>query len=170
MVIAYWAVLLRPPVLGGDTSYVFVRGTSMLPTYEAGDLVLIRKQPTYDVGDVVTFTPAGTNGHIIHRIVAKDGDRFVMRGDNRTKVDPWRPTADDINGRPMVAVPGLGLWLLAIAGSPMLTAALAGGVTFAVVLLSGPRRAAPPRRRAGGGGRRRRLGGAGRAPSPLPRR
>lgn len=142
LLIAYWAALLRPPALGGDTEYVFVRGTSMYPTYEGGDLVVIRKQRAYRVGDVVAFTPAGSTAHVIHRIVGVDGERYVMQGDNRNAIDPWRPTAEEINGKPMFMVPQLGRYLLLIAGSPAAQAGAAAVATFLTV--AWPRRTPRP--------------------------
>jgi signal peptidase I len=168
LLLAYWAVLLRPPALGGDTLYVFVRGTSMLPTYEGGDLVVIRKQDRYDIGDVVTFTPAGSRAHVIHRIVATEGERYVLRGDNRDSNDPWRPTAAQIQGTPLFSVPRLGLWMVMVAGSPVLTATLAGGVTFLVIALSGP--GPQPPRLAGAGGPSAPPPGPGRGRTPTRRR
>ena len=38
-----WVTVLRPAVLGGDAAYVIVDGRSMEPTYEDGDLVLVRR-------------------------------------------------------------------------------------------------------------------------------
>ncbi|HEY9562674.1 MAG TPA: signal peptidase I, partial [Nocardioides sp.] len=91
-----WWTYLRPPSLGGSTSFVMVAGESMEPTYHTGDLVIVRKRDRYQVGDVVAFkTAAKSDGNllVIHRVVdvLPDG-RLRLQGDNNDFVDPWEPT------------------------------------------------------------------------------
>lgn len=111
-VAATWFTWLRPVTLGGDVSYVVVDGSSMEPTYEDGDLVLVQKESSYEHGDVITFRAGGhyeDRTRIIHRIVgdAPNGG-FVTQGDNRDEVDPWRPTDENIIGRATLHVPMAG--------------------------------------------------------------
>lgn len=111
-VAATWFTWLRPATLGGDVSYVVVDGSSMEPTYEDGDLVVVRKDSTYDHGDVIAFRAGGTFDdptRIIHRIVGGTQiDGFVTQGDNRDRTDPWNPDGDDIIGRATLHVPMAG--------------------------------------------------------------
>jgi signal peptidase I len=109
-----WLIFLRPPFLGGTTSYVVVSGSSMEPTLRDEDLVLVRERDDYGVGDVVAFEldDLGPEGAVIHRIVggsAEDG--FVTRGDNRDADDEWLVGADDILGRRLARVPKAGIVL-----------------------------------------------------------
>ena len=137
-----WFVFLRPVQLGGSTDYVVVRGTSMLPTYRGGDLVLARARPSYDVGDVIAYeVPAGEPGAgltVIHRIVAGSSTTgFTTQGDNNPAPDDWRPMPADIRGVPWVRIPDGGsalFWLR----SPATIAALAS--SFAVVIVLFPPR------------------------------
>lgn len=55
-------------------------GTSMQPTLVAGDELTLGTVDTVEVGDVVLFHYHGR--HILHRVVAIEGDRYTMRGDN----------------------------------------------------------------------------------------
>jgi len=107
-----WFTWLRPTSLGGDAAYVIVQGRSMEPTYEDGDLVLVREQSSYSEGDVIAFRAGGTfedPTRIIHRIVGQTGDgAFLTQGDNRDQLDPWEPTPDDIIGRAVLHVPMIG--------------------------------------------------------------
>ncbi len=143
-----WLLLFRPTFLGGPATYVQVYGTSMEPTLDSGDLVLVREQGNYGNGDIVAFrVPEGESGEgaiVIHRIVggtAKEG--FITQGDNKEVFDPWRPTGDDVVGRLWFSIP-VGGRLLAILQSPLLLAALASGVAVFLVLSGGEQKKGPP--------------------------
>ena len=101
-----WFFYLRPTVLAGPASYVIVSGVSMEPTLIDGDLVVLRRQPEYGVGDVVAFQTDG--GNVIHRIVDREGKKFIMQGDNKTNIDPWTPQAGDILGKLWLYIPQAG--------------------------------------------------------------
>ena len=70
----------------------------MLPKFVNGDLVVVRQAPYYEVGDVVAYSYPGI-GTVIHRIVEKQGNKFVLKGDNNTWIDGYYPTADEIYGK-----------------------------------------------------------------------
>jgi len=132
-----WALLLRPASLGGPVTYIIVRGSSMQPTYAAGDLVIVRQASAYRVDDVVAYRVPDREigaGHIvIHRIVGGDDNGFTLRGDNNPSLDPWTPRASDIVGEAWLTAPGLGRILAAI-HQPLLLAAFAAAVAVAMVL------------------------------------
>jgi len=149
--VAVWFVCFRPSALGGWVTYVVIRGDSMLPTYETGDLVILTPAATYRIGDAVGYrVPAGQLGAgllVVHRIVDQAGDRFIMRGDNNPAPDPWQPRAGDVVGSVVVAAPGLGRTLVWIR-QPAVIAAAAAAI---VVLLVTSRSAAPVTGRTGRG-------------------
>jgi signal peptidase len=142
-----WALVLRPAALGGPVSYIVVRGTSMLPAYATGDLVIVRSSPAYQVGEVVAYRiPDGQLGHgqiVIHRIVGGGPNGFRMRGDNNDAVDPWTPRQSDMVGAAWVSFPGLGRALVLL-HQPALLAALAAAIAVLLVLTWSP---APSSRR-----------------------
>ena len=144
---AAWVVLLRPVALGGSATYVLVRGDSMLPTYQPGDLVIVRAAAAYRAGDIVAFqVPAGEIGEgqvVLHRLVADEGATFVAQGDNNAAPDPWAAEADRILGRAWIALPGAGRAVMFIA-RPVIAAGLAMAVVVAMVLARQPQ---PVRRR-----------------------
>lgn len=113
------AWLLWPTSLGGRTTLTIVSGASMEPTYRTGDLVVARRGPV-EVGDVVVYVPPDVGGaRVIHRVVGGDGtDGWVLQGDGNDFLDPWRPTEDDVLGRAVLHVPGVGR-VAAIALSPL---------------------------------------------------
>src|SRR5260370_6367352 len=52
-----------PQSLGGRADWVMVSGTSMLPRFHTGDLVLVEHQSSYHVGDVIAYrVPNGQRG------------------------------------------------------------------------------------------------------------
>ena len=138
-VLAIWVVILRPQSLGGSALYVVIRGTSMLPTYENGDLVVMQSAPLYVVGDAIAYrVPSGEigEGHVIvHRITGGDGtDGFTVQGDNNNAVDPWMPRATDIAGKRWVVIPGVGR-LVTMIHQPVIAGGLAAGVMVSLILV-----------------------------------
>jgi len=132
-----------PRTLGGRTGYVMVRGTSMKPTYHAGDLVVTRARAGYRAGDIVAYqVPAGQLGAgilVIHRITggsARDG--YIMQGDNNPEPDDWRPKARDIVGRARLRIPHAGA-PLATLHAPLPLACLAAGIVFAMLVVPAQR-------------------------------
>lgn len=133
-----WASWLRPTILGGDAAYVIIDGRSMEPTYEDGDLVLVRRSSSYDIGDVIAFRAGGQFNdptRIIHRIVGGTPDGYKTQGDNRDRLDPWEPTDADIIGKAQLHIPMAGDLAASIA-RPEFFAAMGG----AAVVLGGTRR------------------------------
>lgn len=136
--VALWAVFLRPQAFGGPAAYLVVRGDSMLPTYESGDLIILHATSDYTVGDVVAYlVPKGEfgEGHLVlHRIVGGDASAgFVLEGDNNRAPDPWQPRPVDMVGRPWVAVPRVGA-VIAWARQPIILGALAASMAVAFVI------------------------------------
>lgn len=150
-VLAVWVVLLRPQSLGGSALYIVVRGSSMVPTYQNGDLVIMQAAPAYAPGDAIAYrVPAGEigAGHVVvHRITGGNAtDGFVVQGDNNDAVDPWMPRAADVAGKTWVVVPGVGR-AIAFIHQPVIMGGLAAGV-IVTLILAGQSRPRTPRRSA----------------------
>ncbi|HZT66156.1 MAG TPA: signal peptidase I [Acidimicrobiales bacterium] len=129
--------VIWPRSFGGAVSYVKVSGTSMLPTFKRGDLVVLRSHADYRVGDVVAYRiPQGdfAAGHVvIHRIVGGSASAgFITRGDNRRTADQWHPRLADILGRQWFVVSGAGNWF-SYFRQPLRLGALCGGLTFVLM-------------------------------------
>ena len=130
-----------PQGLGGRAGWVLVSGTSMLPHFHTGDLVLVEHQSRYHIGEVVAYrVPKGEvgAGHVvIHRIVGGDGTAgWRLKGDNRTAPDLWYPTNHDVIGAEQLQVPHA--WLvLRIFHMPVLLALFAAFGVFFRIALSG---------------------------------
>jgi signal peptidase I len=149
-VIVLWMLFLRPASLGGPVSYIIIRGSSMLPRYASGDLIIVRTTPDYQVGDVVAYrVPDGDIGSgliVIHRIVGSGHNAFTMRGDNNAAIDPWTPQPDDVLGKAWLTISGFGRVLSAI-HQPVVLAALAASIAAAIVVTWRPKRQAARRGR-----------------------
>ena len=112
----------------------------MEPTYEDGDLVLVREASQYEHGDVIAFHAGGVFNdptRIIHRIVgdAEEHGTFKTQGDNRDVIDPWTPGPDDIIGTAALHIPMAGR-ASGFLTNPATFAALGG----TAVLVGGERR------------------------------
>jgi len=143
----YWAQYLRPQSLGGNTGYVLVSGASMEPRYHTGDLVVVERKAVYRPGDVIAYrVPKGdpmAGAQVIHRIIGGDARHgFVVRGDNRTAPDVWRPKPRDIVGAKALRLPNA-IVVLQYVRTPLFLAVLAAAFAFVHVLGAGtPKRSA----------------------------
>ncbi|HET7009297.1 MAG TPA: signal peptidase I [Anaerolineales bacterium] len=124
-------IVLAPIQFGGQAAYVMVAGASMEPTLHQGDLVVVRESQTYGVGDVATYRNPSV-GPVIHRIVDRQGDRFVFQGDNNDWLDSYSPTASEIVGKAWLVLPG-GASVLRQLRSPLGLVLLA--MSFAFILI-----------------------------------
>jgi signal peptidase I len=141
LVCLFWAQYLRPQSLGGHAGYVLVSGQSMEPRYHTGDLVLVEKHADYHPGEVIAYrVPKGdamAGAQVIHRIVGGDAEHgFVVRGDNRTAPDVWRPRDADIVGTKALRLPGA-IVVLQYLRSPVFLGILAAAFVFVNVLSGG---------------------------------
>ncbi|PKQ26894.1 MAG: signal peptidase I [Actinobacteria bacterium HGW-Actinobacteria-4] len=109
IIVAIDAWFLWPTSLGGDTSLVIVSGSSMEPTYFAGDLVIARKMEP-SVGDVIVYAPTDLGGsQVVHRIIGGDAESgWELQGDNNDFIDPFYPVEDEVRGVVVVHYTNLG--------------------------------------------------------------
>lgn len=102
-------LLFGPAVLGGNATYVVTEGSSMLPNFAPGGLVIAKRQESYATGDVVAYHSGELGGTLVlHRIVRTDGRRFIMQGDNNRYEDRYQPLEADLVGRAWVHLPQVG--------------------------------------------------------------
>ncbi|HWI71131.1 MAG TPA: signal peptidase I [Baekduia sp.] len=121
-----------PAQLGGKTTYVATHGISMEPRFHTGDLALVRPAADYRVGDVVAYRSAALHRVVLHRIIGRDGPRYVFQGDNNDFVDPIHPERDELIGKLWVRVPRGGA-ILSLLHTPIVAALLCGAVAMLVV-------------------------------------
>ncbi len=123
-------IFLAPTKIGGQASYVMIDGKSMEPKFHTGDLALVRKATSYQVGDIVTYWNDSMGAFTIHRIIDIKQDRFILKGDNNSWVDPVQPTSEDIIGKLWIHLPKIGKQLewLRLPIHFALIVGLAGGI------------------------------------------
>jgi signal peptidase I len=100
-----------PTQIGGQASYVTIRGVSMEPLIHRGDLVILKKQSSYKVGDIVGYRSSVLHELVLHRIKAVEGDHFVMQGDANPAPDSDQPTPAQVVGERWIQLDGMGTWL-----------------------------------------------------------
>jgi signal peptidase len=145
-------VLAGPLVwsLATGQSFLRVTGSSMSPTYEVGDVLVVRP-PAGDeltrVGQVVVVALAGTDGsggqRYVHRVDALTDDGAWLRGDGNDHRDPVPVRQDAVLGTPQAALPA------AVSGVFTFSQSLLGRVTLgatalALLLVPARRRATGP--------------------------
>ena len=124
-------VLLWPAKLGGSVTYVVTHGISMQPDFHTGDLAITRAAGDYQVGDVVAYRSETLHTTVLHRIVARDGERYVFKGDNNSWQDPEHPRRDQLLGKLWVHVPKVGSALHWLA-TPLHAGLLGAGLLLAL--------------------------------------
>ncbi len=80
---------------------------------------------------------------MLHRIIARDGSRYVFKGDNNNFVDPEHPAASQLIGALWVHIPRVGGVLQSVRSPALIGLLLAVGV----ILLTGVAAARQGRRR-----------------------
>lgn len=78
----------------GVTEIYLVKTGSMEDGIHVGDYILIYKKNKYNIGDIVTYEKDGY--HVTHRIIRKNGNKVVTKGDANNIED------DEINVKSIV--------------------------------------------------------------------
>lgn len=105
-----WGLALA---LGTDMPVVAVESNSMLPTFSAGDILVLQGAHDLKVGDIIVFSPAQEQTPVVHRIIAVNPDgTFQTKGDNNNGQLPFERSiaASQIHGKTILIIPYLG-WL-----------------------------------------------------------
>ena len=83
----------------GTVSYLKIDGTSMEPFIMNGEkLIIDHRVKEFEPGDIILFERDDEKGQFLHRIVYKDEERIITKGDNRFSFDkPIR--FDNVKGK-----------------------------------------------------------------------
>ncbi len=103
-----------PLILGVESPLTVVTSSSMEPTYNKGDLLIVVKADPQKlkVGDVIVFNAPWSSKPVVHRIVRIENRggvlRFYTKGDNNIVPDPGYRTPNDLYGVVIFHVPFVG--------------------------------------------------------------
>ncbi len=114
---------LWPSFLGGDTEFTILSGKSMLPTIPSGSLAITKKAFDYEVGEIVAFVQkeGGVTKVVVHRIIEKIDNGFIIKGDNNPENDPGIIPPEKIIGKVIFVTPYLGYLALFLKNPLVLT-------------------------------------------------
>jgi len=114
---------LWPSFLGGDTEFTILSGKSMLPTIPSGSLAITKKAFDYEVGEIVAFVQkeGGFTKVVVHRIIEKVENGFIIKGDNNPVNDPGIIPPEKIIGKVIFVTPYLGYLALFLKNPLVLT-------------------------------------------------
>lgn len=82
----------------GEFFALQIKGDSMEPRMQEGDVVIVRKQETAETGDIAIVLVNGDEATVKKIKILKDG---IMLIPFNNKYDPWEYTADDIANMPV---------------------------------------------------------------------
>lgn len=123
-IITYGGMAVARIVMKTESPIMVVPSTSMVPTLNVGDIVIVRgvDPNTITVGTVIIFQSPGGTIDIIHRVIGivKVGDTlyFQTKGDHNAAPDPWSPGVPEQNvkGVLVAKIPYAGYVTLALQG------------------------------------------------------
>jgi signal peptidase I len=141
VVVTTW-IVFAPLQLGGQAAYVIVTGNSMEPGFHLGDLVIVHPVLDYQVGDIVVYRNAELKGFVVHRIIGKNLDHFLLQGDHNSWTDSYQPTREEMIGKLWIHLPEAGkvVQWLRLPISMALMAGAAGGILMTAVLMGRSKR------------------------------
>lgn len=136
LALSLWQTVARmvfhqdPPYLFGYAQLTVLSG-SMEPEFSAGDFLIIHEETDYRVGDVVTFRDEGAL--TTHRIVEEGPQGYTTKGDFNNVPDSQSVSGEQIVGKVVLVIPGLGQVLLFLRTPTGLMVILLLGLFFLLV-------------------------------------
>jgi len=125
LILIVTAVVIGFLSIRGVMPFMAIFGTSMQPTYEPGDLILIKEVSPTDIkkGDVIVYTvppmvreaynyPVVVAHRVVKVVTSGGGITFRTQGDNTGGEDPFTVRAEDLKGQVSQRIPYLGFPLL----------------------------------------------------------
>lgn len=140
ILVAYTAISAALVALNAVGLIMVVEGTSMVPTYHDGDLLLLQRdinKSQIEIGEIIIFhNPNHFDQLIVHRVtdhvVVNDQLYFRTKGDNNPVADPWYVPVDYVVASVSVDIPYLGQMLILIY-NPVVRVTIAG-LAFVFIL------------------------------------
>jgi len=89
-----------------------VKSNSMYPNLEKNDTILIKKCNNYKVNDIITYSYE--DYLITHRIIEKNNEGFITKGDNNNSQDNDLVKLKDIKGKVILKINRKGKTILTL--------------------------------------------------------
>ncbi len=77
---------------------LIVSSGSMEPELSVGDVIIIKSCANYEVGDIITYS-VDDKYFVTHRIIEREGNNFVTKGDNNNVEDNQAVFKENIEGK-----------------------------------------------------------------------
>lgn len=81
---------------------LIVKSNSMYPNLKTNDIVIIKKYSNYEKGDIITYSE--DNYLITHRIIEKNNNDFITKGDNNNSEDNELVKLENIKGKVILRI------------------------------------------------------------------
>ena len=107
IVVRYIAHTPQPSVFGW--SWAVVISGSMEPEISVNDLIVVHKEDNYEIGDVITYENG--NSVVTHRIVDKNDEEFITKGDFNNTQDLNPVSKNAVVGKVVFVIPKIGLFI-----------------------------------------------------------
>lgn len=117
----------NPPFVLGYSPLPVMSG-SMEPVFHAGDVIIIQKADDYQLNDIITFQSEGAL--ITHRIIERNENGYVTKGDANSAKDEDIIQKDQIIGTYVVAIPWIGYLKVWISNPWILIILILGAVSL----------------------------------------
>lgn len=133
-----WWLTIAPQAIGGPLTYAIVSGESMEPDLQDGDLFVARAQPDYAVGDSIVYTVYG--GYVVHEILEQVALGYKTQGINNPYPDSWIVRNENVLGKQVAIVPGVGTTLVFLRANPLALGFAAATLAALLLLEVKPRK------------------------------
>lgn len=81
-----------------DFSILTISSGSMEPEIQIGEAIIIKREDTYEIGDIITYSVKNTY-LVTHRIVGKEEENYITKGDNNNSNDNGKLIQENIEGK-----------------------------------------------------------------------
>lgn len=75
-----------------------IQSGSMETELSVGDIIIVKECENYEVNDIVTYK-VNDNYLVTHRIIERNGNNFVTKGDSNNVADNEKVSKDKIEGK-----------------------------------------------------------------------
>lgn len=106
-----------------------VASGSMAPTINVGDIVLVKLTKDINQNDIITYKE--NNYFITHRVIKKDNDKIIAKGDYNDSIDK-DVNLNDVLGKVIKIIPGIGIWKKVFFNTKVMISIVSTIILFAI--------------------------------------